>query len=202
MNSKKFYIFFALSNCLYILQKSNLSCSLTQIPQKNLKIEIFINNNNFNSEDPSLVSPSEQITASSEVPAIKFLGVYIDPLLNFKFHISQLNTKISKALYFLRNSKNLLSVKGLLALYYSLIHCHLVYANLIWSSTKDSNFKSLYLKQKAAIRIVSSASYNALTEPLFKQAKVLPLPKLCLFFKLQFFSHFIQGFLPVTLRNI
>ena len=78
--------------------------------EKEIKIEIFINKNNFNSEDPSLISPIEQITASSEVPAIKFLGVYLDPLLNFKFHISQLNTKILKALYFLRSSKNLLSV--------------------------------------------------------------------------------------------
>ena len=77
-------------------------------PPKEIKIEIFINNNNFNSEDPNLISPIEQITASSDVPAIKFLGVYIDPLLNFKFHISQLNTKISKALYFLRSSKNVL----------------------------------------------------------------------------------------------
>ena len=171
-------------------------------PPNELKIEIFINNNNFNSEDPKLISPIEQITASSDVPAIKFLGVYIDPLLNFKFHISQLNTKISKALFFLRNSKNLLSVKGLLALYYSLIHCHLVYANLIWSSTKENNYKSLFLKQKTAIRIVSSASYNAHTEPLFKQAKILPLPKLCLFFKLQFFFQFTQGFLPAALRNM
>ena len=89
-----------------------------------------------------------------------------------------------------------------MALYYSLIHCHLIYANIIWSSTKESNYKSIYLKQKAAVRIVSSASYNAHTEPLFKLAKVLPLPKLCLFFKLQFFSQFIQGFLPVALRNI
>ena len=89
-----------------------------------------------------------------------------------------------------------------MALYYSLIHCHLVYANLIWSSTKENNYKSLFLKQKTAIRIVSSASYNAHTEPLFKQAKILPLPKLCLFFKLQFFFQFTQGFLPAALRNM
>ena len=75
-------------------------------------------------------------------------------------------------------------------------------ANLIWSSTKESNYKSLFLKQKTAIRIVSSASYNAHTEPLFKQAKILPLPKLCLFFKLQFFFQFTQGFLPAALRNM
>ena len=42
----------------------------------------------------------EQVTISSDVPAIKFLGIHIDPQLNFKFHISQLNSKISNALYF------------------------------------------------------------------------------------------------------
>ena len=46
------------------------------------------------------------------------------------------------------------------------------------------------------------ASYNAHTEPLFKKLNVLPLPKLCLFFKLQFFQHFKQGFLPDALKNM
>ena len=171
-------------------------------PPKQIKIEIFINNNNFNSDNPNLKFPIEQVSVSSDVPAIKFLGVYIDPQLNFKFHISQLNSKISKALYFLRNSKNLLTTKGQTAIYYALIHCHLVYANIIWSSTKESFYKSVFLKQKSAIRIISSASYNAHTEPLFKQLNVLPLPKLCLFFKLQFFQQFKQGFLPEALKNM
>ena len=162
------------------------------IPPKHLKIKIFINNNNFDSDNPNLKFPLEQVTISSDVPAIKFLGIHIDPQLNFKFHISQLNSKISKALYFLRNSKNLLSIKGLTAIYFALIHCHLVYANIIWSSTKESFYKCIFLKQKSAIRIISSAPYNAHTEPLFKQLNVLPLPKLCLFFKLQFF-HLFKG---------
>ena len=130
------------------------------------------------------------------------MGIHIDPQLNFKFHISQLNSKISKALYFLRNSKNLLSIKGLTAIYYALIHCHLVYANIIWSSTKESFYKCIFLKQKSAIRIISSAPYNAHTEPLFKQLNVLPLPKLCFFFKLQFFHLFKLGYLPEALRNM
>ena len=169
---------------------------------KQQKIEIFINNNNFGDDNPNLKFPIEQVSLSSEVPAIKFLGIHIDPQLNFKYHISQLNSKISKALYFLRNSKNLLTIKGLTAIYYALIHCHLVYANIIWSSTKESFYKSIFIKQKSAIRIISCASYNAHTEPLFKKLNVLPLPKLCLFFKLQFFQHFKQGFLPDALKNM
>ena len=101
-----------------------------------MKIKIFINNNNFDSDNPNLKFPIEQVSISSEVPAIKFLGIHIDPQLNFKFHITQLNSKISKALYFLRNSKNLLTIKGLTSLYYALIHCHLIYANITVPANK------------------------------------------------------------------
>ena len=54
-------------------------------------LQICIDNNDVlptsNSYNPALVYPIIQVTISSEVPAIKFLGVFIDPNLNFKFHI-------------------------------------------------------------------------------------------------------------------
>ena len=52
------------------------------IPPKHLKIKIFINNNNFDSDNPNLKFPLEQVTISSDVPAIKFLGIHIDPQLD------------------------------------------------------------------------------------------------------------------------
>ena len=108
-----------------------------------------------------MLIPIEHVNSLSATPAIKFLGIFIDPELNFKYHISHLTTKIAKALYFIRNSKNILSEWGLKSIYYSLVHCHLVYANIIWSSARESTLKPLYLKQKAAVRIISSSSYNA-----------------------------------------
>ena len=131
-----------------------------------------------------------------------FWAFFIDPSLNFKFHTSHISLKISKALYFLRNSKNILSQKGLKSLYYSLIHCHLVYANLIWGSVKQSNLKKIFIKQKAAVRLIASAPYNAHTEPIFKSLKILPLEQLCTFFRLQFFQQFKQGFVPAALKSI
>jgi len=76
-------------------------------------LQIFLNNNNFGSNNPELISPVEQITSQCSLPAVRFLGIYIDPKLNFKYHLSLLNTKLSKALYFLRQAKNKLSMKGL-----------------------------------------------------------------------------------------
>ena len=46
---------------------------------------------NFNSDgdaqNDKLISPLTRVTVTSEIPAIKFLGVFIDPLLNLKFHM-------------------------------------------------------------------------------------------------------------------
>ena len=52
--------------------------------------------------------------------------------------------------------------------------------------------------QKSAIRIVSGASYNAHTEPLFKKLEILPLPYLISFTKIQFMHRFTQKFLPTS----
>ena len=90
---------------------------------KHMDLQIYLNNNNFDQDLPELLIPIEHVHSLSATPAIKFLGIFIDPELNFKFHLSHLTSKISKALYFIRNSKNILSEWGLKSLYYSLVHC-------------------------------------------------------------------------------
>jgi hypothetical protein len=66
---------------------------------------IFINYNNSDSNDPSLKFTLEKVTANSDLPAVKFLGIFIDPTLSFKYHINFISSKISKAMYFLRSAK-------------------------------------------------------------------------------------------------
>jgi hypothetical protein len=67
----------------------------------------------------------------------------------------------------MHSAKNLLSEKALKSLYYSLFHCHVIYAIHIWSCSAESNFNEIVKKQKSAVRVISSAAYNAHTEPLF-----------------------------------
>ena len=94
-------------------------------------------------------------------------------------------------MYMLRTCKNFLSEKSLKILYYSMVHCHLVYGNQIWGCANASLITELYRKQKAAVRIISNSSYRAHTEPIFKQFNILPLPSLIEFFKLQFMQRSI-----------
>lgn len=155
-----------------------------------------------NDSDPvatSQITELSKVDVNSETPAIKFLGIFFDPLLNFKFHLKSISAKIAKSLYYLRSAKNILTVDALKSVYYSLIHCHLIYGIQIWSCTSASNYGDLVTKQKNAIRIISLSKYNAHTESLFKNLKILPLPDLINFFKIQFVQRFTYGHLPPSL---
>jgi hypothetical protein len=90
---------------------------------------------------------------------------------------------------------------ALKTLYFSLFHCHLIYAIEIWSNVPPSLLKPLISKQKATIRIISNKSYNAHTEPLFKALSILPLPKLITHFNTKFFHAFHYNTLPSAFTN-
>jgi hypothetical protein len=108
----------------------------------NLDPSIFIDNNNENENFLHLKTRIERISINSNVPAIKFLGVYLDPKLNFKYHVMQIVKKISKSLYVIQSTKNLLSEKSLKSLYYALVHSHLIYGIHIWSCTSIANINT------------------------------------------------------------
>ncbi len=90
-------------------------------------VSIFINNNNCEPENPDFCTPLERISSLSSIPAVKFLGVYFDCDLNFKYHIRTICSKISRALYMLRSCKNFLSPTAMKTLYY------IVLFTAIWS---------------------------------------------------------------------
>ena len=169
---------------------------------RNTDRQIFINNNNYDQNVPAHIIPVARVNGDPSDPSVKFLGVNIDPSLNFKHHVQTICKKISSSLYFLRAAKKVLTFKSMQAVYYSLIHSHLVYCIQVWSCCADSTLTTLFKKQKIAIRIVNNASYNAHTESLFKKCKILPLPVLSTYFKIQFIHLFINNKLPTSFNNM
>jgi hypothetical protein len=163
---------------------------------------IYIDNNNYHDlYDDGLKSPIICIN-NLPSPKVKFLGVLIDPNLNFRSHIKSISSKIASSLFHMRAAKNVLSKKALTTLYYSLIHSHLIYAIQIWSCTSPSIVNELVIKQKMAIRIIHNATYNAHTESLFKSSSILPLPLLTDYFKLQFMYLLDFNHLPASFNNV
>jgi hypothetical protein len=112
---------------------------------KNSEIKICINLNNIGFNDPALILPIERISNIGETKAIRFLGVHFDSNLNFDSHIKIVSSKLSKALYILRASRNLLTKNALKTIYYSLFHCHIVYCLPIWTCTSMNLLKNIIL---------------------------------------------------------
>ena len=110
--------------------------------------QILVNYNNPGEHDPSLIIPISRVMGTDEDPAIKFLGLFIDPKLTYKYHASKICKKISSSLYFMRNAKNILDTKSMLALYYSLVQCHLIYGIQIWSLSNQGVINNLFKLQK------------------------------------------------------
>ena len=150
--------------------------------------------------DQNLIFPMKCVNDEQE-QKIKFLGIFIDPQLTFKDHIKYVNQKLATGLFFLRSVKHILNEKALKYLYYALVHCNIIYGIHVYSSASDNLMKSIFIKQKNAIRIISNSKYNAHTEPLFKRLKILQLPNLIEFFKVQFMHSFKNDFLPNSFQN-
>lgn len=117
---------------------------------------------------------------------LKFLGIYMDENLNWYTHISAIYSKIIKAIYCINKVKHLLPQETLKCLYYSLIHCHLTYGNLVWGNS--NRIGKLELLQKKVIRAICNKPYRYHTDPLFKHERI---PKIGDLFKLnvQLFMH-------------
>ena len=166
------------------------------------EFKIFISNSNLNYNDLTANRfEISRVKKDDKLPAIKYLGVFFDPSLNFKFHTQMLSKKIAKTLYAIRSVKNILPESALCTLYFALLHSHLLYAVQIWSSGNSSNMETIFKLQKKAIRLIANAKYNSHTEPLFKSLEILPLNLLADFSKIHFMQNFKQKFLPTALMN-
>ena len=90
-----------------VLHPAKTKCMLFSRTGGGQDLNIFCNNNNLDQDSAENISVISRVTVNDELPAIQFLGVFFDPSLNFKHHISTLKNKLSKALYALRSVKKL-----------------------------------------------------------------------------------------------
>lgn len=128
-------------------------------------------NNLINNE--SLVFGNESI---AEKKWVKFLGLIIDQNLHWSQHFKHLISKLSRANYMLNSVKHVLPTYCMKMLYYSLYQSHLNYGIILWGTNMSKrNLKKIVVSQKRAIRAVKRTTYNAHTDPLFTDLKILKL---------------------------
>jgi hypothetical protein len=168
-------------------------------------ISLTYDDNEPDQNNPELINTIERVHINHPIKqnrAYKLLGVYFDETLSFDYHIQHLISKLNRSLYCINKSKNFLTKPALKSLYFALIHSHLSYCPIITSCATSQNLKKLFTTQKKAIRIITSSNYNAHTDILFKNLKILPLNKLFLNAKLLFMHSVIYDYCPRSFHNI
>ncbi len=86
--------------------------------------------------DETLVSPLERYYNNhplKEGRSYKLLGIYLDEHLSLNLHTDHIISKLSRSLYCIKQAKNIIPGPGMKALYFSLIHSHLVYCSSLMS---------------------------------------------------------------------
>ena len=147
-------------------------------------------------------TPLGQIGQSIDEPCTKFLGVQIDEFLTWNFQLKQINKKISRALFAIKQVKHFLPVECLRTLYFSMIHPHLTYGILAWGNASQSLLNRIIVLQKRAIRTINRAPYNSHTQPLFKYMKILNLADQYEYEAALFMFKYVNNRLPLSFDHV
>ena len=105
----------------------------------------------------------------------KFIGVTLDPSVNWSNHIQTIRNKVSRGLGIIIKAKKVFNLPTLITLYNSFIFPHLIYCIEVWGKAPETYLTSLLNLQKKVVRIMKSAKYLSESKPIFKCLHLLPL---------------------------
>ena len=97
----------------------------------------------------------------------------LDEHLTWIPHITNVARKVSKPVGVMYKASFCLCKRSLITLYYFLLYPYLQYCVSVWGSTYPSNLNRIFMLQKRAVRIIAKESFDAHTDPIFKNLKIL-----------------------------
>ena len=87
-----------------------------------------------------------------------FLGVLLDPKLQWGPHINELCIKLSRGIFVLRNLQSCVTQDIMRVAYFSVFHSHLSYATLVWGHSADAS--RAFALQRRAVRILAGLRFR------------------------------------------
>ena len=107
---------------------------------------------------------------------IKYLGIFLDETLNGNAQCSVVIDKLTRANSMLSIIRHYVPHDKLVSIYHALFASHMTYGCQIWGQNeKNLLFVQITRLQKRAIRLITFSPYDAHTDPLFKELKILKL---------------------------
>ena len=131
-----------------------------------------------------------------------FLGILIDDLLSFSGHIDILKAKIKSALYALSTCNKIVPIKIRKTIYSSLFESHLRFGSISFGAASKKLLEPISVIQRKALRLVARASYNALSDVLFKHHNFLKYDNIIHLHQCIFMRQYSNKQLPASFTNM
>ena len=123
-----------------------------------------------------------------QVDNIKFLGVFYDQTMTFKFHNKYIAQRLARTSALIYRLKDIMPTFVLKTLYHAHVTSIVTYCNIIWANTYDTHTKPVLLMLKRIIRNIARADYFAHTQPIYNNLQILNFEGIR---KLSLAKHFI-----------
>jgi len=114
----------------------------------------------------------------NEVATIKFLGVTVDQNLNWKNHIQDLHSLITKYCGIFYKIRSKIPLKILKNVYFATIYPKLLYGIELYANTYPTYLVDLITVNNKVLRILQNKLISASTIELYKDFNTLPVDKL------------------------
>lgn len=128
------------------------------------------------------------------VENVKFLGVCVDSLLNWKSELLALESSVSSSCYALRSLRDILNTDELKMVYHALIESKFRYSIQFWGQSYEYNINKAFILQKRSIRTILRISQNDSCRDHFKNLGILTVPSLYILVVLNFLVKYIYDF--------
>ena len=139
----------------------NVAKTHTMLICSKSKQRALINSN----EKPDIKVKDENLKI---VEKIKYLGVQIDQNLEWKEHIKYVSSKVSRAIGFLKYSKNFITRSCLNNLYRSIVEPYFRYCCSVWGCCNSTEKIRLLKLQNRAARLITGSSFTTSALPLIE----------------------------------
>ena len=169
----------------------SLNCSKTELiifrhPNKLLNYDLKIKINGKKLE------PSKQV---------KYLGVVLDPHLNWSYHIDGLATKLTRAAGMLAKIRHFVPVNTLRSIYFGIFSSLLTYGAQVWGQFPNQYVTRLQKIQDKAIRIINFSNYNDPVDPIYHKLKLLKINEHVKLQNFLYVHNSLNKKVPKPLRN-
>ena len=104
---------------------------------------------------------------------VKYLGVYLDEFLSFKFHTNELSAKLRKSNGMLAKLRHYVPLETIRTIYFGIFESHLIYCCTVWGQRGNRSSDKIISLQNTALRIMTFSNYRASSKPLYNQLKIL-----------------------------